>query len=177
MKRLVTQFDDKRLRATVATPTCCCCCCCVASVLTSTALSALNVHELAAKVDMPESRRWLLRVVALTALPLAVAASVAAAWLMSLASDELAWLAGVAAFFGAWTAILAAAYKPLRPRSRGAIVAFTVIVSTLIFCGEFILGAAMIGDDSDGSGWGYLAVALIAPFVLVPLLRTLTPGR
>ncbi len=176
MKRLVTQFDDKRLRATVATPTCCCCCCCVATVLTSTALSTLNVHELAGKVDMPESTRWLLRVVALTALPLAVVASIAAAWLASLASDELAWLAGVVAFFGAWAAILAAAYKPLRTRSRGAVVAFTVIVGTVMFCGEFILGAAMT-SGSDGGGWVYLAVALAAPFALVPPLRRVTPGR
>ena len=177
MKRLVTQFDDKRLRATVATPTCCCCCCCVASVLTSTALSALNVHELAGKVDMPESRRWLLRVVALTALPLAVVASIAAAWLTSLVSDDLAWLAGVVAFFGAWTGILVAAYKPLRPRSPGAIVAFTVIASTLMFCGELILGAAMVGDGTEGMGWVYLAVACAAPLALVPPLRRVMPGR
>ena len=38
MKRLVTQFDDARTRATVATPTCCCCCC-VGSILTATGVS------------------------------------------------------------------------------------------------------------------------------------------
>lgn len=70
MKRLVTQFDKKRTRATVATPTCCCCCCCVASIVTATAVPVLNSNDLAARAGVLESRRWLYWMEALLALPL-----------------------------------------------------------------------------------------------------------
>lgn len=51
MLRLVSQFDNSKIRASVATPTCrcssCCCCCCVVTTLTSSIITARNLGKLA----------------------------------------------------------------------------------------------------------------------------------
>ena len=49
MKKRVSQFDNDKHLATVATPTCssccCCCCCCLASTLSSSTILARRVHR------------------------------------------------------------------------------------------------------------------------------------
>jgi len=51
MLRLVSQFDNERIRASVATPTCgpccCCCCCCIVTTLTSSIITSRNLGKLA----------------------------------------------------------------------------------------------------------------------------------
>lgn len=51
MLRLVSQFDNSKIRASVATPTCggccCCCCCCVVTTLASSIITARNLGKLA----------------------------------------------------------------------------------------------------------------------------------
>jgi hypothetical protein len=48
MKRQITQFDNDRNNATVATPTCsscCCCCCCLTTTLASSTILARRVNQ------------------------------------------------------------------------------------------------------------------------------------
>jgi hypothetical protein len=48
MKRQITQFDNDRNNATVATPTCsscCCCCCCLTTTLASSTILARRVNK------------------------------------------------------------------------------------------------------------------------------------
>src|SRR6476469_2720199 len=48
MKALQTQFDNRRLSAAVATPTCsscCCCCCCLATSIASSTLLAQRIAK------------------------------------------------------------------------------------------------------------------------------------
>ena len=51
MIRLVSQFDNEKMRASVATPTCggccSCCCCCVVTTLASSIITARNLGRLA----------------------------------------------------------------------------------------------------------------------------------
>lgn len=174
MKRLVTQFDEKRTRATVATPTCCCCCCCVASIVTATAVTVLNANDLAARAGVPESRRWLYWIEALLALPLAVLAGIAVGFLFSVGdgSGDGALVAGLIATAVAWPALLLGMYQQLGLVRSGGVVAVTVIVSAGLFVVEFIVGALLIvGGGPEGL---YLSVLLV-PFLVVPLLRRVMP--
>lgn len=72
MKALITQFDNKRLSSTVATPTCssscCCCCCCLATTLSSTSLLTQQVSEETKKNQVPH--RMLLSVLAALYIPI-----------------------------------------------------------------------------------------------------------
>lgn len=48
MKRQITQFDNDRNNATVATPTCsscCCCCCCLITTLASSTILARRINQ------------------------------------------------------------------------------------------------------------------------------------
>lgn len=48
MQRQITQFDNGRTNATVATPTCsscCCCCCCLTTTITSSTLLARRINR------------------------------------------------------------------------------------------------------------------------------------
>ena len=52
MKRQITQFDNGRTNATVATPTCsscCCCCCCLTTTLASSTILAARINRDARK--------------------------------------------------------------------------------------------------------------------------------
>ncbi|MEI6222354.1 MAG: hypothetical protein WCP97_06330 [bacterium] len=53
MLRLVTQFDNEKMRASVATPTCgpccSCCCCCVVTTLSSSIITSRNLGKLVEK--------------------------------------------------------------------------------------------------------------------------------
>lgn len=177
MKRLVTQFDDTRTSATVATPTCCCCCCCFASIISSTAVTVLNVHELAGQTEMPEPRRWLYRFGALVALPLAVLLATGAGLLFAIVDKPDSDWVGVAAFLLAWPALLVALYRQLGLRRSGKPVAITVICGLAVFFAEVGVVAALLNDDeflTDGLGELFLAFLLFEVVLgvgLVPLLR------
>jgi hypothetical protein len=48
MKRQITQFDNDRTNATIATPTCsscCCCCCCLTTTLASSTILARRINK------------------------------------------------------------------------------------------------------------------------------------
>ena len=146
MMRLVTQFDDRRTRATVATPTCCCCCCCcVASIVSTTVVTVLNVNDVARETQAPEPRRWLCVVAAVAALPVALFAAGAA---NALTQDEggLGTGAGLIAFFVAWTAALVLVYRQAGLASPSRPVGVTVLVGTLLFFVElFVAGSLPLG--------------------------------
>ena len=179
MKRLVTQFDDQRTRAAVATPTCCCCCCCVASIVTSTAVTVLNAHDLVDQAQMPPSTGWLYRMAALLALPLAVLVATAAGLLFAVVDKPAADWVGIVAFFVAWPALLTLLYRGLGRRRSAKVVAITVVFGTALFFAELYGGALFLLSADDGTGEGdelaylvaYLVVALTLSFGLVRLLR------
>ena len=165
MKRLVTQFDDRRMRATVATPTCCCCCCCCAATIVSvTAATVLNTHELAAQTEIPEAKRWLLRSVALLVLPLATLAAYAAGSVVAPIGGSL-WIA-IGVFLVAWAALLAMLYRTLGLPREGRVVAITVVAGSVLFAVELVVGFFVVVY----TGWLYLVFVLAVPFGLVPLL-------
>jgi len=176
MKRLVTQFDDTRTRATVATPTCCCCCCCFASIISSTAVTVLNVNELAGQTALPEPR-WLYNGAALLVLPVAVLLAIGAGLLFAIVDKPDAPWVGVAAFLLAWPALLVALYRQLGLRRSGKPVAITVICGLAVFFAEVGVVAAFLSDDdyfADDGGGLFLAFLLFEVALgvgLVPLLR------
>ncbi len=176
MMRLVTQFDDRRMRATVATPTCCCCCCCcVASVVSTTVVTVLNVSDIARDAAAPPSRRWLYGIAAAAALPIALLAAGAA---NALTQDEggLGTAAGLLGFFAIWTALLVLLYRQAGLPRNARPVGVTVLVGTLLAIAEFWV-AALLLFAGEGTAILYLLVAVGGPFLLVPLLRRMSVGR
>jgi hypothetical protein len=180
MMRLVTQFDDRRSRATVATPTCCCCCCCcVASVVSTTVVTVLNVDEVArsapAPAPAPASQRWLYGAAAVAVLPLALFVAGAA---NALTQDEggLGTTVGLLAFFVVWTGALVLLYRQAGLRSCARPVGATVTLGTALFLAELFLAASFV-LESEGSFAAYLVVAALVPFGVVPLLRSLSMDR
>lgn len=178
MKRLVTQFDDERTRATVATPTCCCCCCCVASIVTSTAVTVLNAHELARQAEMTEAKRWLYRIAALVVLPLAVLVAIGVGLLFAVVDKPDAPWAGVVAFLAAWPALLALLYRQLGLTRSGKVVAITVLSGAGLFVAEASVMYGALADDDDVGELGlpslaavYLLFVLVLSAGLVALLR------
>ena len=170
MKRLVTQFDTERTRATVATPTCCCCCCCcVASILTATAVATIDAHDAAGRAQVPEARRWLYGFAGVLALPAALFAAGTAGYLVENLSDQLAFYAAIVAFFGAWIGVLVAIHGHLRSPRIAKSVALTVVPSTVLFGLELVAGAMLI-FSGEGGFVIYLLLAVALPFIAVPLL-------
>ena len=170
MKRLVTQFDRRRTRATVATPTCCCCCCCcVGSILTATGVTTIDAQHVAGRAGLPAGRRWLYGLAGFLALPLALLAATIAGSFASLIDEGLGFLASVVAFFAAWIGVLLGIYRSVEPPKRARAVGITVVCCTFMFGAELAAGIGLI--FSGDYGWiVYLALAFTLPFALVPLL-------
>ncbi|MCS7091918.1 MAG: hypothetical protein NZM26_01030 [Patescibacteria group bacterium] len=84
MIRLVSQFDDDKARASVATPTCgpccSCSCCCIATALTSSIITARNFGKMAEKqalesglpVNVVKSRKMEARFLGFFILPVSI---------------------------------------------------------------------------------------------------------
>jgi streptolysin S family bacteriocin protoxin len=170
MKRLVTQFDDARTRATVATPTCCCCCCCccVGSILTATGVSALDANELAVRAQLPAGPRRGYVIGALSALPLAAVAASVVGGVLADVDDMAATLAGFGVLLAVWPALLTLIYRRLGARETGKAVGVTVIVCSLLFAAEFLGGLFLL---LSGLFPAYLLIAVGLPWLAVPLLR------
>lgn len=78
MKRLTTQFDDTRLRATVATPTCsscCCCCCCLATMVGTTISEVVGVVHTKRKYSLSTPRAVLAIILTLALFPILIGIS------------------------------------------------------------------------------------------------------
>jgi hypothetical protein len=159
MIRLVTQFDNAETRASAATPTCggccCCCCCCIASVVGSSAYTAMNLRAHARVLQdrtgaSPSPWPEILGALALV-LAVAVGAATGATGL---------GLAGIVMGAGAWFLLLfglfswVGAERPWRP-SVGI-----VVLSAVAFVGEFLLGATLI-LSGDGGAVVYLVGAIV----------------
>ncbi|MBU4099687.1 hypothetical protein KJ980_08665 [Patescibacteria group bacterium] len=73
MIKLVTQFDDPTKRVAISTPTCCCCCCCcIATITTSSAITYLNLNNIAKKTGERTNKKpnFIYSVAGLLLLPL-----------------------------------------------------------------------------------------------------------
>lgn len=179
MKRLVTQFDDTRTKATVATPTCsscCCCCCCVASILTTSSVTVMNVGDLAKENSVASGSAVGYKVLGFLAFPIAIALGIGSAFILSIFA--------IAVMVVAWMLILKFIYKKVGLHEPSKVIGTTVGLGTVFFIGEFIGGGALVlygsglsSSSSDSGGSGpiiYLLLALVLPFLLVPLLRRIT---
>lgn len=176
MKRLVTQFDDKRTRATVATPTCCCCCCCVASFVTTETVTVLNTLELLDRAPKPVTMRSSTSRTAgaFFALPLAVLGGIAAGLLFSFVHRDGAAAVGLIAGMAAWCALLALTYRNLGLARRAGVIAVTIVVGTALFYVEAWVGFMIFASDSVADpGWVYVGFVVLVPLLAVPLLRGL----
>ncbi len=164
MNRLVTQFDDRRTRATLATPTCCCCCCCccVASVVTATAVTALNAHELAGQTERRADTAALYVIAAVLALPLAVLAAVLADQLADAGGASPPGWYGLGVLLLTWPALLYALYASLGLPRKGKVIAITVGACAAMFCVEFVGGLVLIlGVAYAGLAYAGLALYLV----------------
>lgn len=179
MKRLVTQFDDTRTKATVATPTCsscCCCCCCVASILTTSSVTVMNVRDLARDNNVSSGSAAGYKVLGFLAFPIAIALGIGSAFILSIFA--------IAVMVVAWMLLLKFIYKKVGLHEPSKVIGATVGLGTVFFIGEFIGGGALVlygsglsSSSGDGGGAGpvvYLVLAIVLPFLLVPLLRRIT---
>lgn len=176
MKRLVTQFDDRRTRATLATPTCCCCCCCccVASVVTATTVTALNAHELAGQSERRSDSAVLYVIAAVLALPLAVLAAVFAGRLADAGGASAPGWYGLAVLLLIWPALLCALYASLGLPSKGKVTAITVVAFAAMFCVEFVCGLVLIVGAEFAGLVLYLLLASVMAYGGTRLLRRWT---
>lgn len=182
VNRLVTQFDEQRSRATAATPTCggcccCCCCCCVASVLTSTAVTVLNVSDAAVERNVRQPMRAMYLLAGFAVLPTAAVVGIGVG---DAVSGRGALAAGVAVGIVIWSGLLASIYGwlGLGVGRSARVIAITVISGPVLFVGELVGGVWLLLGHTDefgtpsGEGPGiYMVLVFLLPFLLVPLLR------
>ncbi len=104
MIRLVGQFDKPKARVTVATPTCgcaccCCCCSCVATVLTSSIITARNFgravnnfYQEKQALDTDKSKlaleRNIARILGFSILPISIILVIALFFILNIYKDE-----------------------------------------------------------------------------------------
>ncbi len=84
MLRLVSQFDNEKMRASVATPTCgpccCCSCCCIVTTLASSIITSRNLGKIVEKqfqdsglsVRQVKEKRTTARVLGFLILPISI---------------------------------------------------------------------------------------------------------
>jgi hypothetical protein len=174
MIRLVTQFDNAETRASAATPTCggccCCCCCCIATVITTSAYTAMNLRAHARVLEDRTATSPSPWPEILGALALVLAVAVGA-----VAGATPLGIAGIVIGAGAWFLILfglfswVGADRPWRP-SLGI-----VVISSVAFVGEFLLGATLI--LSDGGAVVYLLGAIVVTIFAIVLAHRILLGN
>ena len=84
MLRLVSQFDNEKMRASVATPTCgpccSCCCCCIVTTLASSIITSRNLGKIVEKqyqdsgltADQVKEKKTVARVLGFFILPISI---------------------------------------------------------------------------------------------------------
>ena len=168
MIRLVTQFDSVETRAAAATPTCggcccSCCCCCLATAITSSAYTAMNlrVHARRLKDETGKSPSPWPEILGFFALPIAVGF-----WLLvgggtlGLVGAAVT-LVGAAVILSAWFLVLVALYRWVGSRRAWLPALATPLLAGVAAAFEFVLGLALLLDGSDGAAVAYLVVALV----------------
>jgi len=149
----------------------------VASILTSTAVTVLNVSDAAVQRNVPQPMRAVYLLAAFAVLP---TAAVFAIGVGSGVSGRGSLAAGVAAGIVVWAGLLASIYGwlGLGVARRARIIAITVLSGPVLFAAELFFGGSLFlaatADSGSGSGPGagiYFVSAFLAPFLLVPLLR------
>ncbi len=170
MIRLVTQFDDTRIRATVATPTCgsssCCCCCCLATVLTTSTLTAMHAGGAAAKTG--DSRPSATSVTpgfgravwGFLALPLALALGIATTY----GAGNL--IAGIGVAIVTWMVLLLVVYSRLTAANRWGVIVPTVVLGAVFLTAEFFVFLYVFIELVPV----YLALAVAVPMVVVTVV-------
>jgi hypothetical protein len=164
MIRLVTQFDNPRSRAAVATPTCgccCCCCCCVASTVAASSYIAMSLREIATRPTAgaqgeAEEQDLALRRAAVWA-PIVGCLSIALAAIAGLVLGSVDGTLGVLAFLAAWFALLFWCYRAVRAGSAVGRAVLVVLVWVVAFLIELAVGGSLVVSSAGA----YLLLALI----------------
>jgi hypothetical protein len=165
MIRLVCQFDDPETRASVATPTCggccssCCCCCCVATAISTSAYTAMNLRRYALELEADTGRSpspWP-EIFGALALAQAIALGIALAYL-----GIGAWAAIVALVD--WFVTLLALYSWVRAEAWGYAAA-TIVLAPFAVLLEVLVGAGFV----LGGAGGIVAYVLLACVVAAGL--------
>lgn len=161
MIRLVTQFDDAETRASAATPTCggcsssCCCCCCVATAISTSAFTAMNLRAHVRELD-DEARRgpspWA-EILGALALALALLFGIGL-WRLGIGG----WVA--LAVPAAWFLILLGLYAWVRAADHVTPALATVVLSCLAALLEVVLGAGLVVSGRSGVV-AYLVLAVV----------------
>lgn len=169
-QRLVTQFDDSRLRATVATPTCsscCCCCCCVATIISTSAVTAMNLSDLNDDAHAGPAKRSLSVLAAVLALPISLAIGVAVAF-----SGVGIVAIGIVAVI--WLLILRALYRSAGMHEPSKVIGLTVGIGSALLTGELFAGLTLLLSAGTSGALIYLIISIAAVIILIPFLRKLS---
>jgi hypothetical protein len=168
--KLVTQFDDAESRASAATPTCgccCCCCCCIATVISTSAFTAMNLRAHARRLEKATGTSPSPGPEILGALAFPFALVLAAVFTQA-ASETTALFLTVAS----WSLILLALYSWVQAKRPWLPAICTVLVGGVLLVGELLVALSLI--DSFGA---YLFLAVLVSVIAIVAEYALLLGR
>jgi hypothetical protein len=164
--RLVTQFDDPRSRAAVATPTCggccCCCCCCLATTLAASSYIGMSLRSIATRGKPAEERDARLKRASIWA-PIVGVIAVGLAAVLALLVGAAVVAVGVLVFFAAWWALLYWCYRAVRAHAAAVRAVVVVVVTSLAFALELAIGGSIVVNAPAA----YVVLALVAAVVAI----------
>jgi hypothetical protein len=164
MIRLVTQFDDVETRASAATPTCggccCCCCCCIATVISTSAFTAMNLRAHTRALEKQTGGSPSPWPEIFGALGLLLAAGLA------LAAGRLGGVTAVGVGVGAWILILLGLYTWVGSETPWVPAVSIGLIGACAFAGEVALGAVLI---LSGAAIAYLLLAVLVVIGVIVL--------
>jgi hypothetical protein len=168
--KLVTQFDHADTRASAATPTCggcCCCCCCIASLISTSAFTAmhLRVHARRLKQTTGTSPSPRPEIAGALALPSAL---VFTAIFAQSGSEGSTLVLGTTA----WFLILLGLYRWVQAKRPWVPALVTVAIGGALLFGELVVALAVLADIG-----AYLFLALVFSIIAIVFEYALLLGR
>jgi hypothetical protein len=170
MIKLVTQFDDAESRASAATPTCggcCCCCCCIATVISTSAFTAMNLRAHARRLEEATGTSPSPGPEILGALAFPFALVLTAIFAQAGSDTGTFVLSGAA-----WFLILLALYSWVQAKRPWLPAIWTVLVGGALLVGELLVALSLI--DSLGA---YLLLAVLVSVIAIVVEYALLLGR
>lgn len=165
MIKLVTQFDNKKSKLSLATPTCgcccCCCCCCIVSTFATASISARNFGNYVAKKLPNEPKKIKTARTFGFWLPLGLLMSLGLGLWLAVAFDlrVLILIIGIM-----YLAIMVASLK--KKLNLSGIISRVILSSILLVVFE-IIGFFMEAYAIVFLGWFYLAGAILISILFI----------
>lgn len=168
MIKLITQFDDPTKRVAIATPTCCCCCCCcVATIATSSAITFLNLNNIARnKIQETEKKySFTYAFAGLILLPLLLGIVLYLANFFSKLFDSvIMWLLFLIGLPIIWASLLKFLYNKVGAKKATKYAIMTVILTILGAILELFAATNLIFRSNSES---YILSACIFTFIAI----------